>query len=162
MRLSNYLNSSPGTLCITSSQIIRPKLRRQDYFDAVPLRHSLPIPKPFSRFKSDKYKHSSQPSGSRPPGAKRRSRQKEKTKKPSCMTFLCMITVKNKTVGHTFLLSFDNTNGHFCQDRLLRSRNLATMVTWRHFSHLFLIPVITIPKYNWGTALPVFFCNAGE
>ena len=42
--------------------------------------------------------------------------------------------VKNKTVGHTFLLSFDNTNGHFCQDRLLRSRNLATMVTWRHTS----------------------------
>ena len=35
------MNSSPGTLCIASSQIIRPKLHRQDYFDAVPLRHYL-------------------------------------------------------------------------------------------------------------------------
>ena len=33
------MNSSPGTLCIASTQIIRPKLRRQVYFDALPLRH---------------------------------------------------------------------------------------------------------------------------
>ena len=45
------------------------------------------------------------------------------------MTLMCMITVKDKTVAHTFLLSFDNANGHLCQDRLSRSRNLATMVT---------------------------------
>ena len=45
--------------------------------------------------------------------------EKQKTKKLSCMTFLCMITLRKKTVAHTFLLSFDNTNVHLCQDRLL-------------------------------------------
>ena len=48
--------------------------------------------------------------------------KKGKTKKKlSCMTLMCMITVKDKTVAHTFLLSFDNANGHLCQDRLSRS-----------------------------------------
>lgn len=28
-----------------------------------------------------------------------------------CMTFLCMITLRNKTVVHTFPPSFDNANG---------------------------------------------------
>ena len=46
-----------------------------------------------------------------------------------CMTFLCMIALRNRTVAHTFLPSFDNANGRLCQERLLRSRNLATMVT---------------------------------
>ena len=35
----------------------------------------------------------------------------------------------DRTVVHTFLPSFDNANGRLCQERLLRSRNLATMVT---------------------------------
>ena len=47
------------------------------------------------------------------------------------MTFLCMTALRNKTVAHTFLPSFDNANGRVCQERLLRSRNFATMVTCR-------------------------------
>ena len=43
-----------------------------------------------------------------------------------CMTLLYMITLRNKTVAHTFLPSFNNANGRLCQERLLRSRNLAT------------------------------------
>ena len=54
--------------------------------------------------------------------------------------FLCMIALRNKTVAHTFPPSFDNTNGHLCQDRLPRSRNYATMVTWRHSSFLYSHP----------------------
>ena len=38
----------------------------------------------------------------------------------------------NKTVAHTFPLSFDNANDRLPQERLLRSRNFATIVTWRH------------------------------
>ena len=48
------------------------------------------------------------------------------------MTFLCMITLRNKTVVHTSLPSFDYANDHLCQQRLLRSRNFATTVTRRH------------------------------
>jgi len=33
-----------------------------------------------------------------------------------------------------FFPSFDNANGRLCQERLLRSTNVATMVTWRHTS----------------------------
>ena len=55
----------------------------------------------------------------------------KKTKKLTCMTFLCMIARRNKTVAHTFLpdRSFENANGRLCQDGLLRSRNFNTMVT---------------------------------
>ena len=42
----------------------------------------------------------------------------EKRKKLTCMTFLCMIALRNKTVAHTFLPSFD-ANGRLCQERLL-------------------------------------------
>ena len=42
------------------------------------------------------------------------------------MTFLCMIALRNRTVAHTFLPSFDNANGRLCQERLSRSRILAT------------------------------------
>ena len=42
--------------------------------------------------------------------------------------FLCMIAPRNKIVAHAFLPSFDNANGHLCQERLLRSI-FATMVT---------------------------------
>ena len=45
------------------------------------------------------------------------------------MTFVCMSALGNKTVAHTFLLSFDNANGRLCQEKLLRSRNFATMLT---------------------------------
>ena len=45
------------------------------------------------------------------------------------LTFLFMIILGNKMVAHTFLPPFDNENGRLCQERLLRSSNLATMVT---------------------------------
>ena len=54
---------------------------------------------------------------------------RKKTKKLTCMSFRCMIALRDKTVAHTFPLSFDNTNDRLSQERLLRSRNLATMVT---------------------------------
>ena len=40
---------------------------------------------------------------------------KKKTKKLICMTF--MITVRNKTITHTFLQSLDNANGRLCQEK---------------------------------------------
>ena len=40
-------------------------------------------------------------------------------KKLTCMTFLCMITLNNKMVAHTFLPSLDNANVHVCQEILL-------------------------------------------
>ena len=55
-------------------------------------------------------------------------REKKKTKKLTCRTFLCMTAPRNKTVAHT---SFGNAKGRLCQERLLRSRNFATMVTCR-------------------------------
>ena len=53
-------------------------------------------------------------------------------KKLECLTFLCMIALRNKTVAHSFLPSFDNANGRPYQERLLRSKNFVSMVTWRH------------------------------
>ena len=51
--------------------------------------------------------------------------RKKKKKKLTCMTFLCMIALRNKTVTHTFLPSFHNANSRLCQERLrtLRSNN---------------------------------------
>ena len=43
-----------------------------------------------------------------------------------------MIALKSKTVAHTTLPSFNNTNGCCWEERLLRSRNFATMVKWAH------------------------------
>ena len=54
--------------------------------------------------------------------------RKKKTKTLTCMTFLCMTAPRNKTLAHTL---FDNAKGRLCQERLLRSRNFATMVTCR-------------------------------
>ena len=53
----------------------------------------------------------------------------KKTKKLTCITFLCMIALRNKTVVRTFLLLFNNANGHPFQEKLLRPRNFVTMVT---------------------------------
>jgi len=61
----------------------------------------------------------------------------EKMKTLTCMTSMCMIALRNKTVAHTFLPSFGNTNGRLYQERLLRSRNFATMVTWHYTSPLY-------------------------
>ena len=47
------------------------------------------------------------------------------------MTFLCIIALRKKTVAHTFLPSLDNANGLLCEERLLRSRNFATILHLR-------------------------------
>ena len=63
--------------------------------------------------------------------------QNEKKNGMTCVSFLCMIlSLRIKTIAHAFLSSFDNANGFLCKQRLLRSRNFATMVTWRHTSPL--------------------------
>ena len=69
------------------------------------------------------------------------------------MTFLPIIALRNKTVAHTdtfFHCSTINANGRLSQQRLLRSRHFATMVTWRHKSPLF---------WNLGTFLVVSSCS---
>ena len=63
--------------------------------------------------------------------------QKKKMKKIMCMTFLYIIALRNKTVSHTFLPWFDNVKGRLCQERLLRSRNFATMVMQHHTTLLY-------------------------
>ena len=55
----------------------------------------------------------------------------QKREKLTCMTFLCVIAHQEQNEAHTFLPSFDNSDGRLCQERL-RSRNRATLVTWRH------------------------------
>lgn len=42
--------------------------------------------------------------------------KKQTTKKWADVTCLCMIALGNKTVPHTFLLSFDITNGRLCHE----------------------------------------------
>ena len=37
--------------------------------------------------------------------------------------------LRNKTITHTFLPSFDNANCCLCEERLFRSRNVVTLVT---------------------------------
>ena len=53
---------------------------------------------------------------------------RKKTKTLTCMTFLCMVEVRNKT-AYTFLPPFDNVNGHLYQEKLSSSRTSATLVT---------------------------------
>ena len=55
----------------------------------------------------------------------------QKREKLTCMTFLCVIAHQEQNEAHTFLPSFDNSDGRLCQEKL-RSRNRATLVTWRH------------------------------
>ena len=62
--------------------------------------------------------------------------RKKKTKKLTRMNFLC-IALRDKTIAHTFLPSLDSANGRLCQEKFLRSRIFATMVTWRHTSPLY-------------------------
>ena len=76
-------------------------------------------------------------------------------KKVTCMTLLCLIALRNKTVVHTnFLPSFYNANGRLCEEGMLRSSNLATMVTWRQTSPLYC---------GWCSVLSFYFsqvCSA--
>ena len=41
-----------------------------------------------------------------------------------------MIALRNQTVAREFFPSFDSANGCLCQERLLSSRNFATMITY--------------------------------
>ena len=50
-------------------------------------------------------------------------------KKKKKMTGMSMIALRNQTVAREFLPLFDSANGCLCQERLLSSRNFATMVT---------------------------------
>lgn len=50
-------------------------------------------------------------------------RQKRK-KKMTCITSLCMIALRHKTIAHTFLPSFDNANSRLFQEMLLTSSHL--------------------------------------
>ena len=43
----------------------------------------------------------------------------EKTKALKCMTFLCINTLRNKTVFHTILPSLANANDRLCQERCM-------------------------------------------
>ena len=54
--------------------------------------------------------------------------RKKKTKKLTRMNFLCIV-LRDKTIAHTFLPSLDSANGRLCQEKFLRSRIFATMVT---------------------------------
>ena len=76
----------------------------------------------------------------------------------------CMITLRNKTVAHTILPSFDTANGRLCEKRLLRFRHFATMIIWRHTSPLQTIVKLTekrniLPKKKtWEYELPRTWC----
>ena len=43
---------------------------------------------------------------------------------------MSMIALRNQTVAREFFPSFDSANGCLCQERLLSSRNFATMITY--------------------------------
>jgi len=60
----------------------------------------------------------------------------KKDEKLTRMNFLC-IALRDKTIAHTFLPSFDSANDRLCQEKLLRIRIFETMVTWRHNSPLY-------------------------
>ena len=66
-----------------------------------------------------------------------RKKKQNKNEKIWHAWLLCMIALRNKMVTHSFFPWLDNANGRLCHDRLLRSRNPATMVTWRHSSPLY-------------------------
>ena len=58
-----------------------------------------------------------------------------------------------KRLAHTFLPSFDNVNCRLCQEGWLRSRDSATMVTWRDVTLLFsLLQTVrhTVFVYGYG------------
>ena len=78
---------------------------------------------------------------------------KERKKKNTWMTFLSTIALRNKTVAHTFLPSLDNADGRLCKERLLRSRNFASMVMWRHTSLLYRVFSLT-----WPASMQIY-CN---
>ena len=53
----------------------------------------------------------------------------KKKRKNDIYVYPVHYALRNKTVTHTFLSSFDNENGCLCAERLFRSRNFVTLVT---------------------------------
>ena len=51
-------------------------------------------------------------------------------------SWLSFAWLHNKAVVHVFLASCDNANNRLCQERLLRSENFATIITWHRASPL--------------------------
>ena len=47
-----------------------------------------------------------------------RKYSRNNNKKLTCLTFLCMIALRNKTVVHSFPQSFDIANGHLNKKRI--------------------------------------------
>ena len=64
-------------------------------------------------------------------------RKKKGTKKLKCLTFICMIALRNKTVAHFLIPSFDNANSRLCQERVLGCRNFATVYFGNMTSHFY-------------------------
>ena len=50
------------------------------------------------------------------PWSNKYRRKKKRKKKMTCIPFLRIIALRNKTVAHTFLPSFENANGRLCQE----------------------------------------------
>ena len=77
---------------------------------------------------------------------------------PVLLVHSLLIAPRFKKVAHTFLPSFDNGNSSLCLKILWRSRNFATMVTWRHsFSLSKHVDQLKLRNYiqslwDWGRA----------
>ena len=91
-----------------------------------------------------------------------------KTKNLACLNFLCIIALTNQMVAHTFPPSFNNANSRLCRERLLSSRNFASMVTWHHPSLYSLMffqgedGTPGIPGRDGATGLRVSWCFLNE
>ena len=64
-------------------------------------------------------------------------KRREKKTKNDIYDYPVHDALRNKTITHTFLPSFDNANCCLCEERLFRSRNFVTLVTWPQTSPLY-------------------------
>ena len=76
-------------------------------------------------------------------------RKTKTTEKLSCLTLLCMIALRNKTVVHTFFYRSTMQMAVSVKKRLLRAWNFATMATWRHTSPLYYHAVWLLDRSNY-------------
>ena len=92
--------------------------------------------------------------------------KKKETKKLTWIPFLRMIELRNKTVAHTFLPSFDKANGRPCQESLLRPRswfchhgNVMSQFTslWGCLLAACSSPTSTLPTWRHGRSSLGFF-----
>ena len=90
---------------------------------------------------------------------------REKTKRNDTYDFSVHCSTLEQNGSSHFFPSFDNANGRLCQERLLRSTNVATMVRWRHTSPLHWIArqqtIIHLPLngIQWTCAYRKLFTN---